>query len=186
MANKKRELRFNLNDDDYKAFGRYRILYTEQGRKMVSRNRLTYLITAVMIAVLFTVFHVDQKFTYLMYAIAAALVVVGIVFSEKMVLKQQDNAIEASKGSAEWVHAPESVIRFDDESFTTTTGEDVQTFRYEEIKLMDLTEEGIYVWMSDTMIMPLPLHAFQNMDEMKELYKWVKAKNKEQGGNAAE
>ena len=34
----------------------------------------------------------------------------------------------------------------------------------------------------------LDRHIFKatNMDEMKELYKWVKAKNKEQGGNAAE
>jgi hypothetical protein len=34
--------------------------------------------------------------------------------------------------------------------------------------------------------MPLPLHAFRGMDEMKETYKWIKAKIKEQGGEAGD
>ena len=40
--------------------------------------------------------------------------------------------------------------------------------------------------MSDVMIMPVPLHAFRGMDEMKELYKWIKEKIAEQGGTAEE
>ena len=36
--------------------------------------------------------------------------------------------------------------------------------------------------MSDTMIMPLPLHAFRGMEEMKELCKWLRAKVDEQNG----
>lgn len=184
MANKKKEIRFKLGDEDYRSFGRYRILYTDQGHKMVRRQRLTYIGSGVVLAGLFTLFHVDPKFTYLMYVIAAALVVVGIFFAEKMVLKQQDSAIEGSMNSADRVHAPENVVRFDEDSFTTTAGEDVQTFAYKDIKLIDLTEEAIYVWMSDMMIMPLPLHAFANMKDMKELYKWVLEKNHEQGGNA--
>ena len=54
----------------------------------------------------------------------------------------------------------------------------------EEIKLIDLTEEAIYVWMSDTMIMPIPKHAFRDMDEMKEVYRFIKSKIQEQGGSA--
>ena len=93
-ANKnKREVKFTLNDEDYRAFGRYRILYTDQGRKMVARQRATYLITAVMIAALFTLFKVDHSFTMLMYVIAGAMAVVGIFFAESFVLKQQDRAI---------------------------------------------------------------------------------------------
>ncbi len=186
MASKKREVQFKLNDDDYKAFGRYRILYTDQGHKMVRRHRITFLITAVMIAVLFTVFHVDPKFTYFMYFVSAALVVIAIFFSEKMVLLQQDRAIDAASNNAERVHAMKNIVTFDDDSFTTVAGDDVQHFGYNKIKLIDLTEEAIYVWMSDTMIMPLPLHAFKNMAEMKELYKWIKEKIKEQGEAAAE
>ena len=182
MANKKREVQFKLTNEDYKAFGRYRIMYTDQGHKLVRRHRLTYLITAVMLAVLFTVFHVDQKFTILMYVLAGVLAVVGIFFSEKLVLRQQDKAIEASENSAERVHAAENRIIFDDDKFTTHAGEDVQEFAYKDIKLVDLTEEAIYVWMSDTMIMPLPLHAFRGMPEMKEMYKWIREKIKEQGG----
>lgn len=184
--NKKNELQFKFTDDDYKAFGRYRILYTDQGHKMVRRHRLTYLIMAAMIAVLFTVFHVDKTFTYLMYAIAVVLVIVGVFFSERMVLRQQDKAIEADQNSAERVRAVENTIKFQEDRFETIAGEDVQSFSYKDIKLIDLTEEAIYVWMSDTMIMPLPLHAFRNMNDMKELYKWLKAKNTEQGGSAAE
>ena len=186
MANKKKEVKFKLNNEDYRAFGRYRIMYTDQGRKMVRRQRVTYIAMGVMIAALFTVFHVDQKFTYLMYAIAAVLVIVGAVFAEKLVLRQQDKAIENAKDSAERVHAPENIVRFDDDSFTTTAGDDIQTFAYKDIKLIDLTEEAIFVWMSDTMIMPLPLHAFQGLKEMKEMYKWVNEKIAEQGGTAGE
>jgi hypothetical protein len=47
---------------------------------------------------------------------------------------------------------------------------------------IDLTEEAIFVWMSDTMIMPLPLHAFRGMEEMKELCKWLREKVDEQNG----
>ena len=186
MANKRKEVKFKLNNEDYRAFGRYRILYTDQGHKMVRRQRITFIAMGVMIAALFTVFHVDQKFTYLMYAIAAVLIIVGAVFGEKLVLRQQDKAIEDAKDSAERVHAPENVVRFDDDSFTTIAGEDVQTFAYKDIKLIDLTEEAIFVWMSDTMIMPLPLHAFKGMAEMKDLYKWVREKIAEQGGTVAE
>ena len=180
----KREVKFELNDEDYRAFGRYRIMYTDQGHKMVRRQRLTYVATAVMIAALFTLFKVDHSFTMLMYVIAAALAVVGIFFAEALVLRQQDKAIEANKNSAERVHAGESKIRFDDDSFTTYTNNDEQNFSYGDIKLIDLTEEAIYVWMSDTMIMPLPLHAFRGMDEMKELCKWLREKVDEQNGES--
>ena len=36
--------------------------------------------------------------------------------------------------------------------------------------------------MSETMIMPIPLHAFNGMDEMKETYKLIRQKVKEAGG----
>ena len=176
MANKKKEYRFTLTDEDYRSFGRYRILYTEQGRKLVGRQRATYLITAVAIAGLFTLFHVDHSFTMMMYVIAAAMAVVGIFFAEKLVLRQQDRVIEDDKNSAERVYAAENVVTFGDDGFMTRAGNDEQNFKYSDIKLVDLTEEGIYVWMSDTVIMPLPLHAFRSMDEMKEFNKWLKGR----------
>ena len=185
MASKKNknEIKFTLKDSDYKSFGKYRIMYTEQGHKMVRRQRLTYLIGAAMIALLFTVFKVEQSsFRYLMYVIAGALAVVGIFFAESLVLRQQDKAIEASANTAERVNAGENTVRFDDDTFTTSGNGDDQVFRYSDIKLIDLTEEAIYVWMSDTMIMPLPLHAFRGMEEMKELCKWLRAKVDEQNG----
>ena len=185
MASKKnREVKFTLTDDDYRSFGRYRIMYTAQGRAMVRRQRLTYLITAVMIVILFSFFHVDKTFTYLMYVIAAALAVVGIIFAEKFVLTQQDKVIEASKNDPERVFAGEYKVVFDDDTFTTISGKDEQTFEYKQIQLIDLTEEAIYVWMSDTAIMSLPRHAFSSMDEMKSTCKWLREKVKEQGGNA--
>ena len=185
MASKKNknEIKFTLKDSDYKSFGKYRIMYTEQGHRMVRRQRLTYLIGAAMIALLFTVFKVEQSsFRYLMYVIAAALAVVGIFFAEALVLRQQDKAIDATANSAERVNAGENTVRFDDDTFTTSGNGDDQVFRYSDIKLIDLTEEAIYVWMSDTMIMPLPLHAFRGMEEMKELCKWLRAKVDEQNG----
>ena len=65
MATKKnpRVIKFVLTDDDYLAFGRYRILYTEGGRKLVNRQRLTYFISGLCIAALFTLFHADHQFT---------------------------------------------------------------------------------------------------------------------------
>ena len=182
----KRQVKFELNDKDYEAFGRYRIMYTAQGRRMVLRQRLTYIISGICIAVLFTVFPVSDSFARLAYIVAAVIGIGGAVFAEKLVLRQQRQAIQNAEGSIERVHPPENTVRFDDESFETRAENDVQTFRYEEIKLIDLTEEAIYVWMSDEMIMPIPLHAFRSMDEMKELYKWIKARIKEQGGEAGD
>ena len=51
MASKKnkREIRFALSDEDYGAFGRYRIMYTAGGRKLVNRQRITYLISGICI-----------------------------------------------------------------------------------------------------------------------------------------
>ena len=77
-------------------------------------------------------------------------------------------------------------MKFGDDDFTTYGNGDEQTFKYSDIKLIDLTEEAIYVWMSDTMIMPVPLHAFRSMENMKELYKWLKEKIEEQGGTVRE
>ena len=183
----KRQLKFELNDKDYEAFGRYRILYTAQGRKMVLRQRITYLISGICIAALFTIFPVSASFRNLAYIAAAVVGIGGVIFAERIVLKQQRQSIENASGTIDRVHPPENSVRFGDETFETEAEGDVQTFRYEEIKLIDLTEEAIYVWMSDEMIMPLPLHAFRGgMDEMKELYKWIKSKIKEQGGEAGD
>ena len=171
-----RELHFQLTDDDYKAFGRYRILYTSGGRKMVRRTMLSYVVIGVGMAVLFTLFPVDPNFRKLMYLVSALCVLYGVFFSERNMLKQQDRAIENGKMDIERVHPAMNVINFGDESFTTSSGEESAEFRYDEIRLIDLAETAIYMWMSDTMIMTIPLHAFRNMDEMKELYKWLKAK----------
>ena len=79
MATKKnpRVIKFVLTDDDYLAFGRYRILYTEGGRKLVNRQRITYLISGIAIAALFTIFHADHSFTMMAYAIAAVIGIGG-------------------------------------------------------------------------------------------------------------
>ena len=177
MANKgARVLEFKLNDDDYKAFGRYRIQYTAGGRKMVNRMRLTYIIMGAGVAALFSVFHVDPLFTKVVYVISALMVVYGVFFAEGSVIKQQDRAIDASKNDVERVHPANNIIKFYDDSFTTSNGGDASEFSYDAIKLIDLTESAIYIWMSDQMIMTLPLHAFRDLDEMKEMYKWIKAK----------
>ena len=182
----KREIRFVLNDDDYNAFGRYRIMYTAGGRKLVNRQRLTYIISGACIALLFTVFHVDHNFTILAYIVAAVIGVGGALFAEKILLKQQGDSIKKAQDSLERVHPDENVITLGDDMLITDAGEDHQEFDYKKIKLVDLTEEAIYVWMSDTMIMPIPLHAFRNMDEMKEAYKLIREKVKDKGGKLDE
>lgn len=172
-----RDVRFTLTDEDYKAFGRYRIMYTEQGRKLVGRQRATFIVSGAGVALLFTLFHVSQRsFTYLAYGVAAVLILTGIFFAEKLVIRQQDKAIDADSNSAERIHAVENRIVFGEDGFVTYAGDDEQSFEYTDIRLADLAETAVYVWMSDTMIMPLPLHAFGSMSEMKELYRWLKSK----------
>ncbi len=183
---KTRELQFTLNDEDFKMFGRYRILYTDQGHKMIRRQRLTYLVSAAALAGLFTVFHVDKAFTILVYVIAAAMALVGIFFAESMVLRQQDKVIASTANSAERVHAANNIIRFDEEGFTTYAAGDEQRFSYKDVKLVDMTDQAIYTWLSDTMIMPIPLHAFKNMSEMKEFNKWFKERVEQGGGKASQ
>ena len=184
MATKKnpRVVKFVLTDDDYISFGRYRILYTAGGRKLVNRQRLTYLISGICIAGLFTIFHADHQFTMIAYAVAAVIGIGGTIFAERILLRQQDKAIKNSTDSLERVHAEENVITIGDDALTTDAGDDHQSFDYKDIKQVDLTEEAIYVWMSETMIMPIPLHAFNGMDEMKEAYKLIRQKIKEAGG----
>ena len=182
----RKQVKYELNDKDYEAFGRYRIMYTAQGRKMVLRQRITYIISGICIAALFYVFPVSEGFTRIAYIVAAVIGIGGAVFAEKIVLRQQKQAIERAEATADAVHLPENTVRFDDETFETKAGDDVQTFRYGDIRLIDLTEEAIYVWMSDEMIMPIPLHAFRSMNDMKELYKWIRGKIKEQGGDAGD
>lgn len=177
MANKNdKEIRFTLTDDDYKAFGKYRVLYTDSGRKIVRRQRITYLVSGILIALLFTVFHVDPNFTRLAYVIAAVIGIGGCVFADKIILRQQDKVIEADKNSADRVHADENIVTFGDDSFETRAGEDVQTFNYKDIKQVDMTEDSIYVWMNDTMIMPLPLHAFKGKKSMEDIYNFLTEK----------
>lgn len=185
MARKKnnREIRFKLNDDDYKAFGHYRILYTAGGRKMINRQRITYIISGLAIAGLFYVFPVDKDFTMIAYVVAAIIGIGGAVFAEKLVLRQQDKALKDFGESAEAIHPEENVITLGDTKLITDAGSDHQEFDYKEIKLVDLTEEAIYVWMSDIMIMPVPLHAFSGMDEMKETYKLIRQLVKDNGGS---
>ena len=188
MATKKnpRVIKFVLTDDDYSAFGRYRILYTEGGRKLVNRQRLTYFISGLCIAALFTLFHADHQFTMIAYAVAAVIGIGGPIMSERILLRQQDKAIKNSTDTIERVHAVENVITIGDDVLITEAGDDHQEFDYKDIKLVDLTEEAIYVWMSDTMIMSIPLHAFAGMDEMKEAYRLIRQKIKEAGGSLAD
>ena len=188
MATKKnpRVIKFVLTDDDYSAFGRYRILYTEGGRKLVNRQRLTYFISGLCIAALFTLFHADHQFTMIAYAVAAVIGIGGPIMSERILLRQQDKAIKNSTDTIERVHAVENVITIGDDVLITEAGDDHQEFDYKDIKLVDLTEEAIYVWMSDTMIMSIPLHAFAGMDEMKEAYRLIRQKIKEAGGSLSD
>ena len=188
MATKKnpRVIKFVLTDDDYLAFGRYRILYTEGGRKLVNRQRLTYFISGLCIAALFTLFHADHQFTMIAYAVAAVIGIGGPIVSERLLLRQQEKAIKNSTDSIERVRAAENVITIGDDALVTEAGEDHQEFDYKDIKQVDLTEEAIYVWMSYTMIMPVPLHAFAGLDEMKEAYKLIRQKIKEAGGTLAD
>ena len=188
MATKKnpRVIKFVLTDDDYLAFGRYRILYTDGGRKLVNRQRLTYFISGLCIAALFTLFHADHQFTMIAYAVAAVIGIGGPIMSERILLRQQEKAIKNSTDTIERVHAVENVITIGDEALITDAGEDHQEFGYKDIKGVDLTEEAIYVWMSDTMIMPVPLHAFGSMDEMKEAYKLIRQMVRDAGGELAD
>ncbi len=188
MATKKnpRVIKFVLTDEDYSSFGRYRILYTEGGRKLVNRQRLTYFICGVAIAALFTLFHVDRSFTILAYIVAGVIGIGGPIASEWLLLRQQDKAISKTKDSIERVHAVQNVITIGDDALTTDAGDDHQSFDYKDIKRVDLTEDAIYVWMSETMIMPVPLHAFDGMPEMREAYKLIRQKVKEAGGTAGD
>jgi hypothetical protein len=177
MANKNtKEIRFKLNDDDYKEFGRYRILYTPGGRKIVNRQRITYLISGIMLAVLFTVFHVDPNFTKLIYAVAAVIGIGGVLFADKIILRQQSKIIDKEMSEAGRVHPEENVVTFEDDELITAAGEEVQRFSYSDIKQVDMTESAIYAWMSDTMIMPLPLHAFKGQKAMEDMYNWLQDK----------
>jgi len=184
MASKKSKnvIKYVLNDEDFIAFGRYRILYTAGGRKLVNRQRITYLISGLLLAFLFTVFHVDRNFTIFAYIAAAVIGIGGVVFAERIVLRQQSESIKKSQDSIERVHPEENMVMFGEDSFSTDAGSDHQEFDYKDIKLVDITEEAIYVWMSDTMIMPMPLHAFKDMDEMRATYKLIREKIKERGG----
>ena len=188
MATKKnpRVIKYSLNDDDYLAFGRYRILYTAGGRKLVNRQRLTYFISGVCIAVLFTLFHVEHNFTIVAYIVSAVIGIGGPIMSQRILLRQQEKAIKNEADTIERVHPVEYVITIGDDALTTDANDDHQSFDYKKIELVDLTEEAIYVWMSDTMIMPIPLHAFAGMDEMKEAYKLIRQKIKEAGGTAGD
>lgn len=181
----KRVIRFTLNDDDYRAFGRYRIMYTEGGRKLVNRQRLTYLISGIAIAALFTIFHVDKNFTILAYVVAAVVGIGGTIMAERMLLRQQDESIQSSKNNIERVHPDENVVFMTDDELITEAGSDRQVFDYKDIKLVDLTDDAIYIWMSDTMIMPFPKHAFKSAAEMKAAYEWLQAKIKSKGGDAS-
>ena len=188
MATKKnsRVIKFVLTDEDYLAFGRYRILYTAGGRKLVNRQRLTYFISGVCMAALFTLFHVDHKFTIFAYIVAAIIGIGGPIIAERSLLRQQEKAIKNQADTIERVHAVENTITIGDDALITDAGDDHQSFDYKDIELVDLTEDAIYVWMSDTMIMPVPLHAFAGMDEMKEAYKLIRQKIKEAGGTAGD
>ena len=182
----KREFKFVLTDDDYSAFGRYRILYTKGGRKLVNRQRLTYIISGLTLAALFTIFPVSRHFAMLAYVVAAIIGIGGPLYSERMLLKQQEKAIRDSGVTAEGVHQEENIVTLGDDKLITDTGSDHQEFDYKDIKQVDLTEDAIYVWMSETMIMPIPQHAFRNMDDMKEAYKLIREKVQENGGTLAD
>lgn len=188
MASKKNksEIRYKLTDEDFNAFGHYRILYTKGGRKLVNMQRITYLISGAMLAILFTVFNVDPTFRKVAYVVAAVIGIGGTIFAERLVLRQQDRELERTKNSMERIHPEENVVILGSDEITAKAGSSEKSFAYKDIKLVDLTDEAIYVWLSDEVIMPVPLHAFGGMPEMKEVYKFIRAKIKEQGGDTGD
>ena len=109
-------------------------------------------------------------------AFAAVIAFVGIFFAETLVIRQQDREIAKTESSAERVHAVTNTVRLEEEGFSTFAAGDEQHFKYTDIKLVDLTDHAIYVWLSDEMIMPLPLHAFRDLKDMKETCKWIREK----------
>lgn len=175
MAQKKnlREISYILNDDDLIAFNQFYILNSKFGKKMIWRQRLIFPVFLLMFLGITYGFKSEPRIIKGGAILLGALSVFFFFYAKRLVLNQQVKAVRNSANDLSRIHANETIIKFGDEEFEAMNVDGDHTFNYSEVKKISFTENGIYVWMSDTMAIPISKTAFNRPGDMEELFDFL-------------
>ena len=175
MAQKKnlRELSYILNDDDLIAFNQYYIQNSKFGKRLIWRQRLIF--PAFLLIFLFITYGFKSEHRIIVggAVLLGALSIFMMFYAKTLVLKQQAKAVRNSENDLSRIHINETHVSFRDDEFEAVNADGDQTFNYTEVKKLTLTENGIYVWMSDQMAIPISRSAFNRPGDMEELFDFL-------------
>lgn len=172
MASKKnlKELTYILNDDDLIAFNQYYIQHSKFGKRLVWRQRLIF--PAFLLIFLFITYGFKSEHRIIVggTVLLGAISVFMFFYAKRLVLKQQARAVRNSENDLSRIHVNETIVRLGDDEFEAVNADGAQTFNYTEVQKLTLTENGIYVWMSDQMAIPISKSAFKRPGDMDEVF----------------
>ncbi len=169
-------LEYTLRDSDYVAFNRYHLTNSKDGKKVILRQQLVMIIAAAGIFALFCVFKTSPKIRNLVGIICALFALYAIFFGKKMVLKASERAAMEGSGDLGRLHPELNTVTFKGKSFSVETESSSNEFYYSDVYAIDMNEDGIYIWISASVAMSIPTHAFRTRAEIQETYDWLREK----------
>lgn len=175
MAQKKnlKEISYILNDDDLIAFNQYYILNSKFGKRLIWRQRLIFPAFLVIFLAIMYACKSEHRIVVGGTVLLGTISVFMFFYAKRLVLNQQVKAVRNSANDLSRIHANETIIRFGDDEFEAVNSEGDNFFKYSEVKKLSLTEDGIYVWMSERMAIPISRSAFNRPGDMEELFDFL-------------
>lgn len=178
MANRRNftNLKYVLTDEDTIAFNKHYILHSKQGKKMITEQRVIFPILTLVVYAMMTFFKFTNTLTLVVTGLlAAASVYVGIN-AKNMLLKQQEKLVKKGAYNLESVHRSEAVLDFKDDVIYSSYEGSEKDIDYGEIWKVTMSDRGLYLWLSETVAMPIPISAFPREEGMGKLFELLKEK----------
>lgn len=175
QKNNYRNLKYQLTDDDTIAFNKFFIMHSETGKKTVFQQKIIFPILTLIVVPMLYFFKFNIK---IVIGCAVLMVVASIYmlfYAQKMILKQQEKAVNKASFSLDSLHR-DIVLEFRDDDVYSFYEDRESSFGYDRIVKVSRTGNGMYIWLDERSAMPVPESAFNKAEGMNSLFSFLKEK----------
>ena len=171
-----KDLKYVLTDEDTIAFNKHYLLHSKAGKKMIMEQRIIFPVLTVVVFAMMRFFKFGNTLTLVVVGLLAAASVYVLFNAEKMLIKQQEKAVRKAAFNLESINKEESILKFRDENIYSSYEGAESEIEYDKIFKVSMSETGIYLWISETSAMPIPVSAFPREEGMPKLFDYLKEK----------
>lgn len=179
MARKKqnfRKLEYLLRDEDTIEFNKYYIKHSKSGRKVVWQQRMMIPAVIVGYVILMAIFKYNSKPVYFFGGVMVLAAIVYGFMAEKIVLNQQAKKIRDESNYWENIHREKTTLEFLDDQVDACYKGQKESFGYDTINKVSLTDKAIYIWLDEMVALQVPNSAFEIDSNKDALFNFLSEK----------